>query len=61
MTQQKVTDSLSLDFKTVPRVQYCGTEHIKLYNRRHKTGEEHILTLIAVKTWGWSKDLTYAN
>jgi len=52
---------LALGFKTVPRVKRSGTEYITLHNRNYVTGEVRVLTLIAVKTWGWSKDLTYTN
>ena len=61
MTQLKVTDALALDFKHIPRVECSGNKHIALHKRRYATGEERVLTLIAVKTWGWSKDLTYTN
>jgi len=61
VTQQKVTDALALDFKNVPRLKHSGTKYIVLHNRKYATGEEHSLTSISVKTWGWSKDLTYAN
>ena len=52
VTQQKLTDELALDFKIVPRVQRSDTNHITLHNCRHTTGEEILLALIAVKTWG---------
>ena len=61
MTQQKVTDALALDFKTVPRRKRRGTKYITLHNRKYATGEERVLTLIAAKTWGWSNYCTYAN
>ena len=52
VTQKKVTYVLALDFKTVPRLKYSGTEYITLHNRKYATGEERLLTLIAVETWG---------
>ena len=61
VTQKKLTDATALYFKTVPRVKHSGTKHITLHNCKYGTGEERLLALIAVKTWGWSKDRTYAN
>ena len=40
VTQQKVTDVLALDFKTVPRVKRSGTKYITLHNRKYATREE---------------------
>jgi len=61
VTQQKVTDALALDFRTIPRLKRSGTEYMTLHNHKYATGEERLLTRIAVKTWGQSKDLTYDN
>ena len=52
---------LALDFKTVPKLKRSGNEYIKGHKRKYETGEERSLKLIAVKTWGWSKYLTYTN
>ena len=48
MTQQKVTDALALDFKTIPRIKRSGTEYITPHNRKYVTGEERVLTRIDV-------------
>ena len=61
MTQLKVTYSLALGFETIPRLKRSGTEYITLYKCKYATGEERVLALITVKTWGLSKDVTYDN